>query len=193
MGKLDTVKSEIESVLADGQKRIELFQTRAEKEAEANKAATSLAEHAFSNADIDTFSAAQNDAKKAGDAAALYAKQVERLKNEPLLSQAEYENYLADIMADLAARVEADKKKISALAVQIETIANAEAEYLNKGNELLQKLQHEVMKDDACVQAANGQRVHVDQLEKKFNDWSVISFASKTTEAADNYGFKKAE
>ena len=192
MDRLDTILKEVQAILDTRNKRIELFQSKTTEEKAVHEASVEQAEQAFNIADIGSFSQAKKDAKEAGEAAAMYAEQVARLKNEPLLAQCEYENYLADIMADLAARVEDDKQKIAELVSKMETIRNAEEEYLKKGNDLLHVLQHEIMKDDACIHAANGNAVHSEALEKRFTDYEAIHFVNRTSGTLEAYGFKKA-
>ena len=146
---------------------------------------------AYAAADVDAYHTAQDEDRTAKDAEEMYQQQLESALKEPMLSDADYQNYLSQIMQILAEDVQDKKDKIVGLLDQIISIAEDNQKNIETGNKIIHMLQHDVMKDVDCTHYdANGNAIHIFPFEKKFEDYSAASFSSLIK---DSYCYRKAK
>lgn len=138
------------------------------------------AEQALSNGDVDEYQKAHKALEKANATITVHGNLLEKLKEEPILPQAEYESKVADVLAEIDNTVSADREKIVSLIDQIADIADAEAEFIKRGNDILKKLQHDLNRDADCTTVdGNGYKRHDSYRVKRYKDMDVSDFAIK--------------
>lgn len=143
--------------------------------AKANKEkAEKQAEKALSNGNVDEYQKAQKAIEKADATIYVHSNLLNKLKEEPIISRAEYESMVSDVLAELNKTVTEDRKKVIALIDQIAEIAQKEKETVDYGNVLLKKLQHDLYRDQDCTTVdRNGYKRHDSYKEKRFKDLEV--------------------
>ena len=97
--------------------------------AKANKVkAEKQAEKALSNGNVDEYQKAQKAIEKADATIFVHSKLLNKLKEEPVISRAEYESMVSDVLAAIAETVDGYKAEIVALVDKMADIRDAESE-----------------------------------------------------------------
>lgn len=183
MNRIDSIQKKVDAILKDSRDKTAVFQNALTENEKAAQAAAETAENAFNSGNIEEYRTGTSAKAEAQEAIKVYAAALDRLNRRPLLPEAEYKNYVDEIMEDLRQRVEADRGKVLEHLKELNRIAQAEAAYLDNGNKLLRMLQHDIMKDDATRTAANGAPVYLESLEVKHRDYSVVHFVKPIIES----------
>jgi len=171
------VESRIKKIMADRMTETADLEERIEAAKQLVRTADSVMEAAGVKGDAEAYHKAKSGRREASDIIEMHSKRLEALNNKPLIQSSEYEKGVAQIMAALG-EVSADaKKQIASHVEQIRLIAAECTAEITKGNEVLHQWQHDIFHDDACMQVANGNRVHLPNLEKRFTDFTVPQFA----------------
>lgn len=157
--------------MADLEERVKIAERQ-------QNAASKAMDEATTAGDLRAYQQAKTDYRDAGDAIEMHSKRLDALTNKPLITDVEYEKGVAQIMAALGEATAEAKKRIVEHVEQIRIIAAECTAEVTSGNELLHKWQHELYKDDASVPGGKGNRIHMRNMEKKFEDFSVTQFAS---------------
>lgn len=149
--------------------------------AKANKEkAEKKVEQALSDGNVDEYQKAQKALEKAEDTITVHGSLLQRLKEEPILPQAEYESLVSDVMAEIEKTVSKDRERVVALIDQIADIADEDAEIINRGNDILKKLQHDLNRDADCTRTdRSGYKQQDPYRFKKYKDDDVKSLAIK--------------
>lgn len=149
--------------------------------AKANKEkAGKKAEQALSDGNVEEYQKANKAIEKADDIITVHGSMLQRLKEDPILPQAEYESMVSDVMAEIEKTVSGHREKVVSLINQIVEIADAESEFIKRGNGILKKLQHDLNRDADCtIVDRNGYKRHDSYREKKYKDTDVQDFAIK--------------
>lgn len=172
------VENKIKKILADRVAEAADLEERVEVAKQQQKAANDAMDAATTAGDLKAYQKAKADRKDAGDAIEMHGKRLDTLEHKPLISKGEYEKGVAQIMAALG-EVSADaKKQIVSHLEQIRIIAADCTAEITRGNETLHQWQHDIFRDSAEMTVGNGNKVHMEHLEKKFKDFSVPQFAS---------------
>ena len=185
MGKktITDVENRIEKILADTarestelEEKIEVFKMEQNEENDAMEVATI-------NSDLKAYQKAKAEYGNASDAIEMHTRRLDTLKNKPLISSVDFEKGVAQIMTALGEVTADAKKEIIGHVEAIRVIAAECQAEIKKGNKLLHQWQHDIYMDDAKITVANGNKVHMDNLEKKYGDFSVIQFAEHILES----------
>lgn len=149
--------------------------------AKANKEKAEMkAAQALSDGDVDAYQKANKAIEKADDIITVHGNLLEKLKEKPILPQAEYESKVVDVLAEIEKTVSGHREKIVSLVDQIADLADEESEFIKRGNDILKKLQHDLNKDADCtIVDRNGYKRHDSYREKKYKDTDVQDFAIK--------------
>lgn len=170
-GRIKKILMNMETESTDLRERIELAQQQQKIANEAMDAATTAG-------DVKAYQKAKADHRDAGDVIEMHGKRLDALEHKPLISKGEYEKGVAQIMAALG-EVSADaKKRIVEHMEQIRIIAAECTAEITNGNEVLHQWQHEIYRDKAEQMLPSGKSVHMNSLEKRFEDFSIPQFAS---------------
>ena len=120
------------------------------------------------------FAKANQEQRTAKDIADFYLAKLDDIKNDPYISKEDYTAYTARIMAELDQLNNESKAKAGALLKELVQIKEDFEPVLQAGQELLHKLQHTLYKDHAETTTVTGTKVHLDSLENKYHDYSLI-------------------
>ena len=136
--------------------------------------AESRAQKSMNDGNVDEYQKAQKIIEKADATIIVHSNLLNKLKDEPIISQAEYESLVSDVMAELNKTVTQDREKVIALIDQIAEIAQKEKEIVDYGNVILKKLQHDLYRDQDCTTVdRNGYKRHDSYKEKCFKNLEV--------------------
>lgn len=170
---LTQIEKEFEQVKAKNDKEIaDLQQALETAEAEADKAQQKVID-AKQGSSPTAFSKAVADQQTASNIVEYYAGKVEELQSKPLVTDDEYKEFTERIKAEIdKLNDEAGKEVADALEV-LAKVQPVLTEHLNKGNELLKHLQHDLYKDDASKTLANGNKVRLTTLENRHKKYGL--------------------
>lgn len=127
------------------------------------------------------FAKANQEQRTAKDIADFYLAKLDDIKNDPYISKEDYTAYTARIMAELDQLNNESKAKAGALLKELVQIKEDFEPVLQAGQELLHKLQHTLYKDHAETTTVTGTKVHLDSLENKYRDYSLINWLEYIT------------
>lgn len=111
--------------------------------------------------------------RTASDVLEYYSGRLEELQNEPLVTEDEYNYYTNRIKSKLEQLNNKGYEKAREILRELTVIEPELTINFNKGNELLSTLQHKLYKDDASMETATGNRIHVDRLENRYRDYEL--------------------
>lgn len=166
---IEKLQKSYEAEKSDMERKIN---TAEKVQSDALKAATA----AYDACDINAFHSAQDQKRAGDDSAAMYKKKLAALLDTPLISVEEYNQMVCDVMAEMKDMIDADRGKIRKLIEEVESLAKEECTRIEEANALLHTIQHEIYKDDACMETATGKRIPMPHLEKRFDDYSIVGF-----------------
>lgn len=172
------VESKIKKILANKEAETVDLEERVETAKRQQRSANEAMDIATTAGDVKAYQKAKADRRDAEDAIEMHGKRLEALENKPLIPGIEYEKGVAQIMAALG-EVSADaKNRIVEHMEQIRIIAAECTAEITYGNDVLHQWQHDIYRDKAEQAVGIGKGVHMDNLEKRFRDYSVSQFAS---------------
>lgn len=181
MRDFEEVKAEVAKIEEKHNKVIadytEKYETAKKREEEALEAA----EKAYINAKVEEYHKAQEEARLSHDAMQMYAAKLEGLKKEPVIDKAKFDELREDIAGYLGEIVEKDKESLRDIVREMLEIEESETAILKEGNDLIEHLQRELLKDPCGMFSAKGTFVPQPHKVKKFNDYSVAQFLSFVT------------
>ena len=162
-----TVESNVKKILSDGVTETADLAEQVEKGSAAIAAANKAMEAATTAGDVKAYQKAKADRRDAADAKEMHEARLNALNNKPLISKADYEKAVADIYAEIAALDDQIKQRLAKLSDQMEAEALELQEAINKANEVLRRLQHEVYRDADRSRSAKGVMMYLAHEEKK--------------------------
>lgn len=104
-------------------------------------------EAATTAGDVKAYQKAKADRQDAADAKEMHTKRLEALESNPLISKAEYEKAVADIIAEIAAADDQTKAALVKLSDEMNAAALDLSEAISRANDALQRLQHDIYRD----------------------------------------------
>ncbi|WFF72999.1 hypothetical protein [Proteiniclasticum sp. QWL-01] len=173
MNNLEVIQNQINDIITAATSAAEDLQTKIDKATLDRGAATAAMLTAQGKGNPKDYSKAASEVRTIGDILELYATQKAQLDAKPLISAETYETMVNNIMVELdqmTANAKADAAKhLEALRdIRQETLDN-----INFGNSLLHQVQHDLFKDPAEMITANGNRVHIEAMEKQYKDYAL--------------------
>lgn len=175
----DTAKARMEELQSENSVELKTAKEQIAQAQAMQREAYDEAVKCYEKADTKGYHKAQDASREAKDIIDMFTSKVERLKNDPLITEEEYNTVVNSIMTEQASIVKEAKKRIATLIDQMEEISNDVLEKLEVGNSLLYKWQHDIFKDHAEIKNAAGKCIHIEGLEKHFNDYSVVQYVSQ--------------
>lgn len=167
--KINGLKAERDSERAELEQAVEAAE-KAQREALAQATA------AYTAASVTTYHEAQEAARTAGDAATMYRDKLKNLEESPIVSKDEYEDMKTEIFGVISSELDSERQSIRKLIDKMGECADRAQKTIEKANELLSVLQHDLAFDDACLETVQGRRVHFDHLECRWRDFSLLEY-----------------
>ena len=120
-------------------------------------------------ADLEAFNKAKDDIWASQHAIELYQKQLDKLKNTPLVPKVEYNQLVSDI--EKAADKLQDELNIKGakLMAELKALADESNAVYHKADELFRVAQYDIYKDADCLVASNGTRITREVEYKRSN------------------------
>lgn len=181
MQTLNQIDEELTALLLKGKEKegklLEEVEVAKASEAEAVNAAIKAKQEDNAKA----FAKANQEQRTAKDIADFYLAKLDEIKNDPYISKEDYTAYTARIMSELDQLNNESKVKAGALLKELVQIKEDFEPVLQAGQELLHKLQHTLYKDHAETTTVTGTKVHLDSLENKYRDYSLINWLEYIT------------
>lgn len=107
-------------------------------------------------ADLEAFNKAKDDIWASQHAIELYQKQLDKLKNTPLVAKTEYNQLISEI--EKAADIAQDELNIKGakLMAELKALSEESNAVFIKADELLNIAQYDIYKDADCLKSSNG-------------------------------------
>lgn len=151
MQELNKIEEELQSILADGKKKTEAYlqeiETAKQNEEEAKKAVI----EAKQNGTATEYAKANQELRTAKDIAQFYSDKIDKVKNEPYITEAEYNKYSEQIKSSLDKVRDVKLRRAGDLLKELSEIREGFLPMLEKGNSVLGTLQHDLLKDEGKV------------------------------------------
>ena len=150
MEKLKVVtelENRIDWILSDRKAELEQLDEKIQAAETAISTADAQMQKATVSGDLDEYRQAKAERQTALDMCEMSESRRVALETKPLITEAEYRRTLADVRAELAAENDAAKQKLTALSDQMNGIAEELHDKLNRANDALARLQHDVYRD----------------------------------------------
>lgn len=178
MTNLKAVKaaeSTVKKILSDRVTEIADLTEQIEQEVAAIAKANEAMEAATTAGNVKAYQNAKADRRDAADAKEMHEARLEALNNKPLISKIDYERAVADIYTEIAALDDQKKQRIAKLSEEMEAEALELQEAINKANEVLHRLQHEVYRDaDRSHSHKTGELMNISGEEKKVEKLDTV-------------------
>ena len=173
---VNAVESTVKKILSDRVTETADLAEQVEKETASIAAANKAMEAATTAGDVKAYQKAKADRRDAADAKEMHESRLEALNNKPLISKADYEKAVADIYAEIAALDDQKRQRLAKLSDEMEAEALDLQEAINKANEVLHRLQHEVYRDADRSRNAKGEIMILVHEEKKVEKWNTVNW-----------------
>ena len=177
MKELLALEQELKEIQEEGNKRIREYQAEInaaiENEEEANRAVI----EAKKGDDPKLYSKAIEEKRMAQNIVQYYEGKIEQIKDEPFITECEYNNYTNRIKEEMDAINNKGKAKVSKLFEELEAIKEEVSPALAKTNELLMELQNNIYKLTYEKQMKDAREkgipINVDRLHNEYKDYSL--------------------
>lgn len=171
---LTQIEKEFEQIKAKNDKEIaDLQQALETAKAEADKAQEKVID-AQQGSSPTAFSKAVADQQTASNIVEFYTGKIEELQSEPLVTEEEYKDFTERIKTELDKMNEEARETVKEALEVLEKVEPVLTENLNKGNDLLEHLQHDLYKDDASMTTATGAKVRMTNLENRHKEYGLV-------------------
>jgi hypothetical protein len=176
MQELKKIEEELQAILTDGKQKEQEYmaeiETAVQNEKEANKAVI----NAKQEGNPQAYAKANQDLRNAKDIEQFYLDKIDEIKNYPYIRKEEHKAYSTRIKSALDKLNHAKKLRAGELLKELAKIQEEVAPVLQKGQQILHNLQHDILKDNAEITTATGVKVHLDNLEDKYQDYALVQW-----------------
>lgn len=147
MKTLEEIEKLLEEKLSENKKEILRYTGKIQEVEEARKKADGELLVAETEIDVDCYNNAKNAIWSADHAKELYLKQQTKLKQERLITKAEYNQLLKEITQAANETHEEQNDRAAALVAELRNISDESSKTWNQANKLMHQLQREVYKE----------------------------------------------
>lgn len=170
---LKEIEKELQQIIELQEKEnTDLQQELDAAKADEEKAAQAVIEAKKGN-DPKAYAQAAADYQTAANIVEFCSGRLEKLESKPLITEEEYNEYTTRIKDELDKITNRGKAKARELLSELAAIEPGVTININKGNDLLANLQHNIFKDDASMETGNGNRVRMKHLENRYIDYEL--------------------
>ena len=168
------LEMKVTGILNESEDRKNDYIQKIDSASEAEHEAIMKAAEAYRVGDVHAYHLAQDQLRQCQDALKMYGDMLKAERENPIIPAETYKEYLSTITSELDKETQSAKKKILSHLEEIISISQQNSEAIENGDKLMHTLQHEVMKDDACMTNQAGVRVWMPHLEKKYKDLEIV-------------------
>lgn len=176
------LETKITEILNESENRKADLQQKIDSASQSEHEAIIKAAEAYKTGSVSEYRIAQNQLRQCQDAQKMYGEMLRAEKENPIISDEEYEGYLSTITSALDKETQSAKKKILSLFDEIISISQKNSEAISHGEKLMYSLQHEIMKDDASMTNQAGVRIWMPSLEKVYGDHQIAYIKDRIIE-----------
>ena len=177
MKELLAIEQELKEIQEEGNKRIREYQAEINVAMENEEAANRAVIQAKQGNDPKAYSKAIEEKRMASNIVQYYEGKIEQIKNDPFITECEYNNYTNRIKEEMDAINNKGKAKVSKLFEELEAIKEEVSPALAKTNELLRELQNNIYKLTYEKQMKDAREkgipINVDRLHNEYKDYSL--------------------
>lgn len=178
--KLREIENEFNAIIEKREVERQAYVDELERAEDDYKQAVEAVEAAEQNINIDDIIKAENERDKAKKEMILLERKIKTFGDLPLIKEAEYKEFDRRIKEIVENENDKGKEKVAKMMKEMVKVRDEYQPVINETNELLSVLQLKLLKDDASITAAGGNRVRMDRLVNKYDDYSLIHTVNKT-------------
>ena len=176
MQELNNIEEELKAILANGNKEVETFLQQVDTAKANEEEAIQAVVKAKQDSEPSVFTKANQDLRNAKDIANFYLDKIDEIKDDPYITKEEHKTYSTRIKVELDKLNHAKKLRAGELLKELAEIQEEVAPVLQKGQDMLHDLQHDILKDTAETTTATGVKIHLDSLEDKYQDYTLVQW-----------------
>lgn len=176
MQELNNIEGQLTAILANGNKEVETFLQKVDTAKANEEEAIQAVVRAKQDGKPSVFAKANQDLRNAKDIANFYLDKIDEIKDDPYITKEEHEAYSTRIKVELDKLNHAKKLRAGELLKELAEIQEEVAPVLQKGQDMLHDLQHNILKDTAETTTGTGVKVHLDSLEDKYQDYTLVQW-----------------
>lgn len=181
---IEAVQQQVNEILEAARKEADNLQSQVDTATRAKEDAAAAFIKAHQAGDPKGYAEAAANQRAYKDIAQMYTDMKQAFDTKKLIDKGQYEDMVNQVFQELDEVNARAKEEIEDLLKQISAIGSATAERINTGNKLIHTLQHELFKDPAELELANGTRIHHYTLEKKYENYSITNFVRSVKDKA---------
>lgn len=178
--KLREIENEFNAIIEKREVERQAYVDELERAEDDYKQAVEAVEAAEQNINIDDIIKAENERDKAKREMTLLERKIKTFGDLPLIKEAEYKEFDRRIKEIVENENDKGKEKVAKMMKEMVKVRDEYQPVINETNELLSVLQLKLLKDDASITAAGGNKVRMDRLVNKYNDYSIIHAVNLT-------------
>lgn len=175
LSELEVIEEELQKVISQKDNEISELEFEINHAKEEAEEAQELVIELKQGNDPKAYSEAVAKQQTANNILEFYTGKLEKLKSEPMVSKEEYEEYTNRIKQILDKVNDDKREQAQELLKELVVIEPELTINIDKGNELLSTLQHEVYKDDASMDNRSGGRVRMEHLENRYKNYELVN------------------
>lgn len=178
--KLREIENEFNAIIEKREVERQAYVDELERAEDDYKQAVEAVEAAEQNINIDDIIKAENERDKAKREMTLLERKIKTFGDLPLIKEAEYKEFDRRIKDIVNSENDKGKEKVAKMMKEMVKIRDEYQPVINETNELLRVLQLNLLKNDASITGAGGNRVRMDRLVNKYDDYSIIHAVNLT-------------
>lgn len=182
MESIEAIKERVKAIQDKQDKIYEEYREKWQNAYDRKEKAIKEADKAYSKAKPEEYHKQQEEVRLNTDALQMYGSKLSELDKEPWITKEEFEGFYNSICEYLQAIVEEDRKSLAELAKQMIEIRERESQEIKEGNELIEKLQKDFLKDPCGIFSKSGEFVPMPGRLKRFKDTKVLEFVNMICE-----------
>ena len=176
LATLEKLSKDIETAQAERAAQLAVITAKKEPYLQTLASAEKTVTAALADSDPETFETAQRKISSAKDAIELIEESLKKLNESTLFDLATYRGYCEEIKQALQADTDEAADKIREHLKAIDALSAENWELIQKGNEALANLQHNIMHDPETWTSATGVKMLLVTDEQKFTAYNVAAF-----------------
>lgn len=151
MQELNKIEEELQAILTKGQQKEQEYMAEIETAEQNEEEAKRAVIVAKQDGTATEYAKANQDLRTAKDIAQFYSGKIEKLKDDPYITEAEYNKYSEQIKSSLDKVRDIKLRRAGELLKELSEIREDFLPMLEKGNSLLGTLQHDLLKDEGKI------------------------------------------
>lgn len=182
MQEFNQIEEELNAIVVDGKKAAEAYQQEVDAAVANKEEATQAAIKAKQNGDADAYIKASQEMRNAQDMEQFYLDKLDEIKDDPYITEVDSSKIKSRITSELDSLNRKKKAKAGELLKQLIEIREEAIPVMDKGDSVLRKLNHEVLRDAASSDDRYGDRTliqWIDMIARQYPTQQLMECANK--------------